>query len=31
MPTHLLGVLRRLLGTRGMDRLVNRISRGGRG
>jgi NAD(P)-dependent dehydrogenase (short-subunit alcohol dehydrogenase family) len=31
LPTHLLGVLRRLLGTRGMDRLVNRISRGGRG
>jgi NAD(P)-dependent dehydrogenase (short-subunit alcohol dehydrogenase family) len=31
LPTRLLGVLRRVLGTRGMDGLLKRISRGGSG
>ena len=30
-PTHLIGVLRRLLGTRGLDWVLHRVSRGGAG
>jgi hypothetical protein len=31
VPTHLLGALRRLLPTRAMDWVLQRVSRGGRG